>query len=70
MVEAHFLPGRDFHLLRDYDDDDEHGMARSLLSMLEESNIVNRILMVARFYDGTHIGRKDMLLYRMQLGQL
>ena len=52
------LPGREFHKLQDYKDDDEHGGGRIILGMLQNAEVVNRVIYVARIYDGTHIGQE------------
>ena len=50
------LPGTDFHVLDDYNDNDEHGADRLLKKILRESEMQNRALFVTRHYDGVHIG--------------
>ena len=52
------LAGRDFHNKQEYFEDDEHNAGQFLLKLLEESDIMNRVLVVARIYDGTHIGER------------
>ena len=52
------IPGRAFHTLQDYSDDDEHGGGRAILRLLEKSEIRNRAVFVARVFHGEHIGRK------------
>ena len=49
------LPGTNFHILDDYNDNDEHGMGRLLQSILRESQMEHRTLFVARHYD-EHVG--------------
>ena len=58
VICAFSLPGRAFHILRDSQDDSEHGLGAQLLNLLEFSNIENRAIYVARYYDGHHIGAK------------
>ena len=58
VLGAYSIPGRAFHTLKDSYDDDEHGVSAELLDILESSNINNKAVFVARFYDGTHIGKK------------
>ena len=55
---AYSVPGRNFYLNKDCVDDDEHSVSESILNMLVESEIENRAVFVARYYDGTHIGEK------------
>ena len=45
-------------MLQDYEDDDEHAGGRTILRLLEKSDIFNRAVFVSRTYDGTHIGVK------------
>ena len=52
------LPGRDFHQLQDFVDDDEHGGGEILLRFLTECDMMNRAVFVVRIYDGRHIGAK------------
>ena len=52
------IPGREFHVLQDFESDDEHNGGQVILRLLERSNIVNRAVFVARIYDGKHIGNK------------
>ena len=52
------LPGRNFHTLQDYMDDEEHGGGRAILRLLEKSDIKNCAVFVARVYHGEHIGKK------------
>ena len=56
VLGACLIPGRDFHVLADFHDDDEHGIGAELLNILEGSDLINRAVYIARFYDGTHIG--------------
>ena len=50
------LPGRNFALLQDYDDDDEFGAGAVLLKLLEDAQILNRAVFVTRRYGGEHLG--------------
>ena len=50
------LAGKDFLQLRGYADDNEHGAGRTLYFTLEDSNIFNRALFVARYYGNKHLG--------------
>ena len=52
------IPGRPFHTLQDYCDDNEHGGGHTILRMLVRSEIVNRAMFVARIFQGEHIGKK------------
>ena len=56
VVCACRLPGRNLHTHQDFADDGEHNTGQFLLQLLEKSDITNRVVMVARFYDGTHLG--------------
>ena len=47
VLAACALPGREFHILHDSNDDDEHGVSEQLLAVLEGSNIKNRAVYVA-----------------------
>ena len=38
-------------------DDDEHGLGLFLLQLLRKSGVTNKAVFVARYYDGTHIGK-------------
>ena len=60
---AYRLPGRNFAVLQDYEDDDEHGAGRALLSMLVAADIFNRAVYVVRFYGGQHIGPAHFQAY-------
>ena len=42
------LPGKEFHRLQSYNDDDEHGGGNTILRLLESSEIMNRAMFVAR----------------------
>ena len=52
------IPSRSFHNHQDYYDDDEHNAGKFLLQLLETSEIMNRVLIVVRIYDGTHVGER------------
>ena len=56
IVMAMRFPGRNWHILQDYQDDDEHGAGRQLLSMLQKAEIFNRAVFVVRYYGGKHLG--------------
>ena len=58
VIAAVTIPHREFHTHDDFNDDDEHGGGAFLLNLLLESEIVNRVVFVARYYDGTHIGNR------------
>ena len=58
VVAAWVIPGRSFATLADSQDDDEHGMGETILNQMELSDVTNRAVFVARYYDGTHIGPK------------
>ena len=53
---AYRLPGRNFALLQDYCDDQEHFSGRALLKMLKDADIYNRAVFVVRYYGGEHLG--------------
>ena len=53
---AYRLPGNDIATLQDYVDDDEPGGGRKLLEILKEMDSFHRVIFVARYYDGTHLG--------------
>ena len=52
------IASRSFHTHQDYNDDDEHNAGQFLLQLLESSEIMNRVVFVVRYYDGTHIGQR------------
>ena len=52
------LPGHNVLDSGDYEDDSEYGAGRKLLDYMEETELENRAILVARYYDGTHIGPK------------
>ena len=58
------LPGKDFHRMQSYNDDDEHGGGNIILRLLETSDIMNCAVFVAWHYEGVHIGnrRYDLIL--------
>ena len=58
VVGACRLPGEAWHILQDYNDDDEHRLGAELLHVLASCKIYNRAVFVARKYDGSHIGVK------------
>ena len=39
-------------------DDGEYGAGRKLLRFLQENNIVNKIVIVTRWYGGKHMGQR------------
>ena len=63
IVCCYRLPGRSFHLLSDFTDDDEHGMGQTLLHMLMEAQIYNRAVFVVRYYGGEHLGPSRFQAY-------
>ena len=56
VLAACCLPGRNFPVLKDSYDNEEHGVSQELLEILEESCMNNRAVFVVQYYDGTHIG--------------
>ena len=56
VVCAFRLPNRNFVIHEDFNNDDEDGMGAHLLQILRKSNIMNKVVFVVCFYDGTHIG--------------
>ena len=58
IMMAYRLPGRNFHTLQDFQDNDEHGGGEFMLKLMKDAQIENRVLFVVRDYDGTHIGTK------------
>ena len=58
IICAFRVAGRNFHTHQDFMDDDEHGGGNYLLKLLEDSEIRDRAVFVARSYDGTHIGKR------------
>ena len=50
------FPGRSFHVLSDFEDDQEHGMGQTILRLLVDADIYNRAIFVLRFYGGEHLG--------------
>ena len=53
---AYRIPGLDFVNLRGYEDKGEHGAGRHMYYCLEEENIYNQAVFVARYYGNKHIG--------------
>jgi hypothetical protein len=39
-------------------DDGEHGGARAIMKILKDNDVTNKIVIVTRWYGGTHIGKK------------
>ena len=58
IVCACIIPGTNVLEQGDYEDDSEHGAGRTLLEYMKEIELTNRVIFVARYYDGTHIGPK------------
>ena len=58
VICAYRMPGRNFHELQGYVDDDEWGAGAFVFRILEQADIQNRAIFVARQYDGTHIGKE------------
>ena len=56
---AYRIAGLDKAYDEDYFDDGEHSMGRRLLDLLFKKDVANKILLVVRFYGGTHIGNKQ-----------
>ena len=53
---AYRLPGVDIVHLRGVVDDNEHGAGMALYSLLEDNDIMNRAIFVARHYGNRHLG--------------
>ena len=53
---APLLPGRNFAVLQDFQDDQEHSAGRHLLKLLVDADIYNRAVFVVRYYGGEHLG--------------
>ena len=51
-------PGENWHILQDFNDDDEHGQGNEFLHLLVSCKMFNHAVFVACIYDGTHIGEK------------
>ena len=51
------IPHEKYHIYQNYNDDDEFGRGRLLLSLLRRSEIMDRMLIVVRKYDGDHVGQ-------------
>ena len=49
IVCAYHLPGKEKHIQQDYVDDEEHGVGRRLLGILQANNIMNKAIFIARF---------------------
>ena len=56
IVLAYRLPGKNYPIMQDYVDDQEHGAGKTLLSMLTTANIYNRAMFVVCYYGGEHLG--------------
>ena len=50
------LPGANWPVLQDFQDNEEFGAGRHLLTMLQKAEIYNRAVFVVRYYGGTHLG--------------
>ena len=59
IICAFKIPGPVAPEFQDYEDNDEHNAGRVLLDYLLETEIENRAIFVARFYEGKHIGSKS-----------
>ena len=58
VICAFRIPHPDHHIYQNYNDNDEHGGGRILLSAMKQSEMSNRMLLVVRKYEGVHIGHK------------
>ena len=56
LVCCYRIPGGEFYSLQSYEDNMEWGAGRRLLYMLEDSQIQNRAIYVARYYGGKKLG--------------
>ena len=56
IVCAYRLPGSNWPLLQDYQDNEEYNAGSFLLKMLQDAEIFNRAMFVVRFYGGEHLG--------------
>ena len=56
IICAYRLPGRNFAILQDFVDDDEHKAGKTLLDLLKKADIFNRAVFVVRYYGGAHLG--------------
>ena len=53
---AYRLPGKNFAILQDYQDDNETNAGAELLKMLYDAQIFKRAVYVVRWYSGEHLG--------------
>ena len=58
IVAACIIPGDNVLECADFCDSGEHGAGQKLLNYMEESDLENRAIFVARYYEGKHIGPK------------
>ena len=58
IVCAYRLRNGHFSTYQDFDDDEEHGMGKTLLRILENAEIFSRCIFVVRYYGGEHINEK------------
>ena len=58
VMAVYRLPGKAFHILQDFNDNDEHNSGSFMLQLLEAAKIKNLAVFVVHWYDGTHIGSK------------
>ena len=56
IVLGYRLPGKNFALLQDGVDDDEHSAGETLLQLLCKAQIFNRAIFVVRYYGGEQLG--------------
>ncbi len=55
-IYAYRISGQQGTVIENFDDDGEHGAGRKILKLLRESNVVNKMVVVTRWYGGTHMG--------------
>ena len=56
-------------ILEHYDDDREWGAGRNILTLLKQKNIVNKLIVVTRWFGGSHIGPVRFQLIKDVAGQ-
>ena len=69
IICAYMIPGSEKHYQQNFCDDGEPGAGRTLLSMMQRSNLMNRVIFVARKYGGIRMGTDRFECYE-QAGKI
>ena len=70
VICAYYIPGAEKHFCQDYVDDDDIGMARHVLEILQRSNIHHKVLFIVRFTGKQKIGAKRIEGYTKAAEQI